>query len=167
MSQKLRTQFLEMMGETYEEYGYANICGWIEGLLLLEAREWTQKGISKHLGQLFPDSKYPTSVPSVNRALKILESYGVIERSGSRKIGYRYRPSSSSSLVVTMLQQTVTVNENFMRKMESLLAKSAEADPELDRAVSYQINGAKLWNELVARLLRSVSKDEGTEEKKG
>ena len=70
-SDSLRTEFLHAMGETYEKYGYPDYCGWIEGLLLLEPREWSQRGIADRLRELFPASKYPTSISSVNRALNI------------------------------------------------------------------------------------------------
>lgn len=166
MSEKLRKEFLVILGDTYDEYGYPNFCGWVEGLLLLEAHEWTQKEISSRLRQLLPDSKYPTSLSSINRALKILEDYGVIERSGSRKIGYKYRLGSSSSLLVSMLQWSITVNQNLIRKLETLMAKNIEADRELKNAVLYQVNGAKSWNQLFEGLLQSISKTGEMEKQK-
>jgi DNA-binding transcriptional regulator GbsR (MarR family) len=162
MLDKLRREFLVIMGESYDQYGYPSYCGWIEGLLLLETRVWTQKDISEHLHRLFPESKYPTSVPSVNRALKLLETYGVVEKSGSRKIGYKYRLMPSSSLIVTMLQMFMAVNQNFLKKLEDLSSQNIEDDPELKNAITYQVNGAKLWGELIEKLLKSVS---GTEDR--
>ncbi|GAG86448.1 unnamed protein product, partial [marine sediment metagenome] len=94
ISDELRKDFLTIIGKTYNQYGYPEYCGWVEGLLHLEQREWSQKVISERLSELFPASKYPTSVPSISRALKILEEYGVVEKSGSRKIGYKYRIAS-------------------------------------------------------------------------
>nr|MDO8098575.1 hypothetical protein [Candidatus Njordarchaeota archaeon] len=167
MSDELRREFLAVMGETYEQYGYPSYCGWIEGLLLLEMHEWTQNEISDRLGQLFPDSKYPTSVPSVNRALKVLEAYGVIERSGSRKIGYKYRLRPSSSLIVSMLQRFMTVNENFIKRLETLASQNIKGDADLKNALTYQIDGARLWNQLIERLLHSISREKGAKQRKG
>jgi len=153
----LKLEFLGIIGDTYDQYGYPEYCGWIEGLLLVEPREWTQIGISKRLGELFPASKHPTSISSVNRALKLLENYGVIERAGSRKFGYVYRLASSSSLVSSMLQQLVAVNQEFIEKMELLASKIQESDSDLNKAVDYQIRVAQTWNQAVERLLESLS----------
>jgi len=167
MSETLIREFLVIMGDNYDEYGYPRFCGWVEGLLLLEAHEWTQSEISRRLRELLHESKYPTSVPSVNRALKLLEDYGVIERSGSRKIGYKYRLSSSSGLVTTTLLRFLTVNQNFMEKMESLMAKSGDAGDDLKKALLFQLDGAKLWNQLIEGLIRSISETEDLEKQKG
>jgi DNA-binding transcriptional regulator GbsR (MarR family) len=158
-SDKLRIEFLRTIGESYSKYGYPDYCGWIEGLLLLEPREWSQRGIARRLSELFSATKYPTSITSVNRALKILESYGVIEKTGSRKIGYRYRLLSSSSLVASMLQQMTIVNQEFIRKMESLAVKDQKGDADLERAISYQISVARVWNDAVVDLLNAISED--------
>lgn len=159
VSASLRHQFLTIIGKTYEKYGYPEYCGWIEGLLLLEQKEWSQRSISKRLGELFPASKYPTSVPSVNRALKLLETYGVVEKAGSRRTGYRYRLLTSSNLISSMLQQLLLINQDFKSKME-LLASKKNIDSELDRAISYQIQMAETWNNATEMLLSSISKKE-------
>ncbi len=149
----LRKEFLMTIGKTYEQYGYPEYCGWIEGLLQLETQEWSQRGISRRLGELFPASKYPTSVPSVNRALKMLENYGVVEKAGSRKSGYRYRVVSSTNLVASMLQQLIAVNQEFIMKMEDLATRTEKTDSDLRRAVSTQIDTAKVWNRAVELIL--------------
>ncbi len=152
----LRKKFLTIIGDTYETYGYPEYCGWIEGLLLLEPREWSQRSISERLGELFPASKYPTSISSVNRALKILESYGVVEKAGSRKEGFRYRTIASSNLVSSMLYQLIAVNQDFISKMEILKKKNQKFDTELRRATSYQISIAKTWNKALELLIESI-----------
>ncbi|MHA2361476.1 MAG: hypothetical protein ACXAB6_06060, partial [Candidatus Thorarchaeota archaeon] len=134
-------------------------CGWIEGLLLLEPKEWSQRGVAKRLKEIFPASKNPTSISSVNRALKILESFGVLEKAGSRKIGYQYRLVSSSNLVTSMLHQLVVVNQDFIRKLEVLTSKSQKSDSELKRAVSYQIKMAESWNKALELFIESVSNE--------
>ena len=142
-----------IIGATYDHYGYPEYCGWIEGLLLLEQKEWSQRGISKRLGEIFPESKYPTSVPSINRALKILESYGVVERAGSRKTGYRYRLLTSSNLVSSMLQQLQIVNQEFIAKLRALESKKKKKDSELSDAIAYQIDMAQAWNHAIEKLM--------------
>ena len=165
-SDGLRIEFLRAMGETYDKYGYPDYCGWIEGLLLLEPREWSQRGIAERLTELFPASKYPTSVSSVNRALKILEDYGVVEKAGSRKTGYNYRLLSSSSPVASMLRQLSVVNQEYLSKMESLASRNQKGDSDLEGAVAYQISVARAWNRAVENLLEAISEDteEGIED---
>ncbi|MFW9919707.1 MAG: hypothetical protein ACFFED_08920 [Candidatus Thorarchaeota archaeon] len=158
-SEKLRQEFLYTIGSSYSQYGYPEYCGWIEGLLLLESKEWTQQGIAKRLGEIFPDSKYPTSVSSVNRALKILETYGVVEKTGSRKTGYSYRSLTSSGLVSSMLQQLIVINQEFMKRLEVLQVKNLEKDTELKNAISYQLEAAQIWNKAIEDLMVGFSED--------
>jgi DNA-binding transcriptional regulator GbsR (MarR family) len=155
-SSDLRKEFLETIGKTYDTYGYPEYCGWIEGLLMLEPKEWTQQGISDRLKELFSDSKYPTSVPSVNRALKILESYGLILKTGSRKSGYRYSLVSASNIVSSMFHQLLVVNQEFIKKMEALKSKNRKVDSNLSRAISSQISNAKAWNRVVEQIIESM-----------
>jgi DNA-binding transcriptional regulator GbsR (MarR family) len=157
----LRKEFLEIIGKTYVTYGYPEYCGWIEGLLTLEQKEWTQQGISERLKGLFPDTKYPTSVPSVNRALKILENYGIILKTGSRKSGYRYQLVSSSNIVSSMFHQLLIVNQDFIAKLESLRSKTRKTDTALSRAISSQISVARIWNEVVEQIIKSMQDEQG------
>ena len=145
-SESPRQEFLNIIGASYAQYGYPEYCGWIEGLLLLETKDWTQRGIAKRLTEIFPESKYPTSVSSVNRALKILEGYGVVEKTGSRKTGFRYRKLTSSGLVSSMLQQLIVINQEFIRGLESLSGKGIKEDKELKKAIAYQMEAAMIWN---------------------
>ncbi|NHJ15200.1 MAG: hypothetical protein EAX95_16075 [Candidatus Thorarchaeota archaeon] len=159
----LRREFLIILGHAYDNYGYPEYCGWIEGLLLLEQKDWSQRSISKRLREIFPASKFPTSVPSVNRALKILESYGVVERAGSRKTGFRYRLIPSSSVVLSMLQQLASTNQDFIDKLQALAAKKKTPDKELELAIAYQIRMAETWNEAMEALTASITKEEKDE----
>lgn len=143
-----------IIGETYDHYGYPEYCGWIEGLLLLEQKEWSQRGISQRLGEIFPESKYPTSIPSISRALKILENYGVVERKGSRKTGYKYCLITSSNLISSMLLQLQMVNQEFISKMQVLESKKAKKDTGLTSAISYEIQMADTWNLVIEKLLK-------------
>jgi DNA-binding transcriptional regulator GbsR (MarR family) len=157
---ELRREFLSTIGETYVLYGYPEYCGWIEGLLLLESKEWSQAGIAKRLGEIFPDSKYPTSISSVNRALKLLENYGVVEKAGSRRTGYQYRILSSSNLIASMLQQLNSISQNFIKKMRALKAKGLKKDRGLGKAIAYQIDVAQEWIELCEGMLKIMSDEE-------
>ncbi|KXH70146.1 MAG: hypothetical protein AM326_00970 [Candidatus Thorarchaeota archaeon SMTZ-45] len=161
-SHELRRKFLIMVGTMYDQYGYPEYCGWIEGLILLEPQEWTQREISTRLGELFPESKYPTSLPSVNRALKILETYGVVEKSGSRKTGYRYRIDSSAYLGISMLQQLITVNQSFIANLKDLSARNRKKDSGLTRALNAEIKGMEIWNRALEMVLESLG-DEAKE----
>ncbi|MGY5859052.1 MAG: hypothetical protein RTU63_06765 [Candidatus Thorarchaeota archaeon] len=161
ISNDLRKEFLTLIGKSYDTYGYPEYCGWIEGLLHLENRDWTQKAISVRLGELFPASKYPTSVPSINRALKILEEYGVVEKTGSRKTGYRYSVVTSSNLVQSMVHNMMAVNTDFIGKLEVLAGKNKKKDADLKKATNVQIKMAKLWNQALLQLLNSASSDQG------
>ena len=157
ISDDLRNEFMLIIGKTYQQYGYPEYCGWVEGLLQLENKEWTQKGISERLTEMFPASKYPTSVPSINRALKLLEEYGVVEKSGSRKTGYRYSAVTSSNLVTSMVHQLMTVNNDFITKMELLEIMNKKKDTDLKRATNSQINLARQWNRALSLLLEATS----------
>ncbi len=150
----LRKAFMMIIGESYDRYGYPEYCGWIEGLMLLEQKEWSQRSLSKRLREIFPESKYPTSVPSINRALKTLESYGVVERAGSRKTGYQYRLLTSSNLITTMLQQFQIVNQEFIRKLKNLEKMKKTNDSELNSAIAYQIKMAEVWNNAIEKLMK-------------
>jgi hypothetical protein len=141
----------------YDQYGYPEYCGWIEGLMLLEPQEWTQRGLSKRLGELFPASKYPTSVPSVNRALKILETYGVVGKEGSRKTGYRYQIAYSTNLGLSMLHQLILINQNFIASMKDISARNKKKDTALRKALNAEIKGITVWNEVLEKVLQSLS----------
>ena len=124
--------------------------------MVLEPQEWTQQGISNRLKDLFPDSKYPTSVPSVNRALKVLEAYGVVTKSGSRKTGYQYTMVSTTNLVYSMLHQFMTLNNGFMAQLRDLSKRSQNKDSELKRAVNAELKAWRLWDKAVKGMLETL-----------
>ena len=164
-SQNYRKEFLQIIGRSYKQYGYPEYCGWIEGLLNLEMHELTQRDISEKLAEIFPESKYPTSISSVNRALKILETYGVVEKDGSRKEGYSYRSVPAAGLVTSMLQQLLYVNEQYIIELEALSSKKLGKDKNLREAITYQRDGAKTWNTAVEQILGQFSEhEEGVEQ---
>ena len=152
-SSSLRREFLLTLGEAYSQYGYPEYCGWVEGLLLLERQEWTQQGISERLSELLPEPQYPTSVPSVNRALKILTSYGIVKQEGSRKSGYVYRLVDSASVAASMVEQMAAINTQFVSGMENLRARNKRKDKQLDKALNAEITMARMWDEVLRALL--------------
>jgi DNA-binding transcriptional regulator GbsR (MarR family) len=156
---ELRREFLKTIGETYIQYGYPEYCGWIEGLMMLEPQEWSQATIAQRLGEIFSDSKYPTSISSVNRAIKLLENYGVVEKAGSRKTGYQYRLLSSSNLIASMLQQLILVSQKFIEKMKALKEKGLKKDRILGKVIAYQINVSHEWITLGERMLKEMSEE--------
>lgn len=153
-----RRAFFEIIGKAYSKYGYPPLCGWIEALFRLEPRSntgWTQREISEHLSRLFPESN-PTSLPSVNRALKILESYSMVVKSGSRKIGYTYELAPDSTMLSSMFSQFITVNETLIRELTSLREKeSLNADPVLIDAVNVEIMGFEVFNQVLLEMIKA------------
>lgn len=152
-SDDIRRQFLLAIGETYDEYGYPEYCGWVEGLLLMEPEEWTQQAISERLGEILPEPKHPTSVPSVNRALRLLEGYGIVHRSGSRRTGYTYQLLDSANMASSMLQQLAVVNDRFIERMKEIEKKSK--DKQVTAAARAEIRMAKSWQSVLEQVLAS------------
>ncbi|MFW9908935.1 MAG: hypothetical protein ACFFEF_10200 [Candidatus Thorarchaeota archaeon] len=143
---ELRIEFLQTLSEMYKKYDYPDYCGWIEGLLLLEPDEWTLDRISKRLSEMLPASENPVLNSEISKALKTLESYSVIEKTGSEESGYQYRLVSSSSLVSAMLQRVIIVNQGFVRRMKDLAAKDLKDDTDLEQAISmYLRHGITPW----------------------
>jgi len=153
---ELRKEFLMTIGKTYAQYGYPEYCGWVEGLLMLEPGEWTQQGISNRLGEILTSSTYPTSVPSINRALKVLDSYGLVEKRGSRKTGYRYSLASSKNLINSMLEQFILMGNDFIMRMEDLASRAPKKDSELQRAIRMQIETNRTWNDALEMILERL-----------
>lgn len=148
MDTAARKQFYEILGEYYNLFGYPHTCGWIDALLLLEPKRqgWTQKSISDRLTNLFPD--YPTSVPSINRALKINVTYGTVIREGNRKKGYSYRIAEGTELFERMFQNFIESGNLIVLRLNKLLSK-AKNDQLLEEAVQYQIYGIEVFNQIL------------------
>ncbi|MFX1535834.1 MAG: hypothetical protein ACFFDI_16590 [Promethearchaeota archaeon] len=161
MISKTRKKFFILMGKYYEEFGYPRLCGWIDSLLMLEPQDWTQEGISRQLSEIFYDSDQPTSLASVNRALKILEKYGTIIKSGSRKLGYKYRAAPSSTILTSMFNQFITTNEKVIRELMGLKGeREFEDDQKLQEIVEFEINGIELFNQLLKNIVDSIETEE-------
>ena len=159
-SSGLRREFILAIGEAYVQFGYPSYCGWVEALLLLEPKEWTQQGISDRLSEVLDGPKYATSVPSVNRALKLLENYGIVSKTGSRKTCYNYRLVDSANAAISMLQQMSTMSRNFVERLDEIAEKNKKRDKALARAIGEEMRMAKMWDKLLARMLESPSEEE-------
>ena len=158
MIPEARKQFFLLMGKNYEKYGYPGLGGWIEALLLLETNKWTQETISKRLTELFPDEDYPTSRASVNRALRLLELYGVVVKSGTRKLGYSYQLDLNTNMIVNMFQQFISNNAAFTKDLVTLKEEyNLDCDQTLQTAINIQIEGYALFNQVLEKFIESIT----------
>ena len=148
MDTEARKQFYEILGKYYKLFGYPHTCGWIDALLMLEPKKqgWSQKSISDRLSILFPD--YPTSVPSINRALKINVTYGTVIREGNRKNGYSYRIAEGTELFERMFQNFIESGNLIILRLSNLLSK-AKNDHQLQEAIQFQIFGIEAFNQIL------------------
>ena len=131
-----RKEFIRILGDFYEDFGYPRHYAFIEAILWLESPNggWTQKTISEKLSELFPNT--PTSISSIHRALKILENYSVVTKEGSRK-GYTYRVNTSGLSVISgMMDQLTDSFESFLKDITFFKDKTRlYQDPELQNVV--------------------------------
>jgi len=155
-----RKELFTILGKNYERYSLTPLCGWIEALLLLEPKEWTQRDISQRLSDLFSEPDYSTSLSSVNRALKILENYGAIEKSGSRKSGYTYKLSSSSKMLTNMFVRFISYNDAFIKDL-SFLKENEQLgeDSVLRKIINAQIEGTKILTQVYKSLMESIDSE--------
>jgi len=158
MISSARKEFFTILGKNYERYSLPPLCGWIEALLLLEPKDWTQRDISQRLSELFSESDYSTSLSSVNRALKILEDYGAIEKSGSRKIGYTYMLAPSPKMLTNMFLKFISYNDSLIHDL-SLLKEDEqfEGDSLLHKVIEAQIEGYTAFTQFLKHFIESLN----------
>ncbi len=168
MSLKARKHFFKILGQQYSLYGYPSILGWIEGLLTLyPEREWTQIETSQELNKIFPEKNNPTSVSTVNRAMKTLEIYGVVIKQGTRKLGYTYKIGSRASYLVKMFEvflystQSYIVDLETLQKEFSLSIENKNHDEILIDAVNFHLKGSKILELELEKLISSIRSKEG------
>jgi hypothetical protein len=58
-----------------------------------------------------------------------------------------------------MLRQLTVANQEYIAKMEGLASKEQKGDSDLERAITYQISVARVWNRAVEDLLEAISED--------
>ena len=135
-----RREYFKSMGELYESYHFPALCGWIEALMLLEEKEWTQKSLSDRLSELFPEPDSPTSISAINRAVKVLEEIGTIKKSGSRKIGYYYNLNPSIQAAISKFENLAQINDTFAKNLNSLKdSLEIKSDPKLQEVIAKQL----------------------------
>ena len=58
-------------------------------------------------------------------------------------------------------QQLLTINQDFITKLETLRKKNRKSDKELSRAISSQISVAIAWNDVVEQIIGSTQNEQG------
>ncbi len=154
MISPLRAQLYDIFAEYYEEHGIPGLCGWIDTLFLLEPQDlnghqWTQRTIAKRLTDLFPGGKYPTSVSSINRAIKINEKYGTVLKEGTHKTGYTYKATSGAEMIVKIFEGFIDKTNVCIKDLQQLMEKCQDSDPTLKQFLEEQIFGYNAYVQLL------------------
>lgn len=147
---KNRQEFFNLLADYWKYHSLPGLCGYIDALLWLERRDdWTQSTISNRLKELFGnESKYPTSVASINRAIKANVQFGTVLREGSHKLGYTYQVAEDASMLTNMFRRFIEQNEFIMSKLLEIQTSDLEKeDPGLFQAIQAQIYGIQVYNE--------------------
>jgi DNA-binding transcriptional regulator GbsR (MarR family) len=137
MNKELRNKYFKRIGEAIQDYGFSPIMGWIEALLSIEKRGLTQKEISETLTEVLSHEDSATSLPSVNRALKIMEANQMITKKGSRKKGYKYFLNLLSGIPTGFFKKVLTVNKE---NLQHLLVLKEEIEKSDDKDLTKGIN---------------------------
>ncbi len=151
MISPLRERLFDIFASYYEEYGIPGLCGWIDTLLLLEPNEqqWTQQSISKRLTDFFPNGKYPTSVSSINRAIRINEKYGTVLKKGTHKTGYTYAAATGTEMIAKIFEGFIEKTNLCLNDLHLLLDKCQNKDPTLKSILEEQIFGYNAYVQLL------------------
>ncbi len=147
MIDDFRQKFLEIIGSSYQNYGFPPICGWIEALLGIEKKGLTQVEISYLLSKLMEDNT-GTSVSSVNRAMKILVPYGSVIRKGTAKEGYKFELNTDPDFFDSFIHNFINVNKRTLRLLKKLKQDSLNTeDVNLIEAIDGEIFNLKYMDE--------------------
>jgi hypothetical protein len=147
---KSREKFFDIIANYWRSHSLPGLSGYIDALLWLEQRDdWTQSAISSRLKELLGDkSKYPTSVASVNRAIKANVQFGTVVRKGSHKLGYSYQAAVDATMLTNMFKKFIDQNEIIIEELSELKTSDLEtSDPELFQAIQAQIVGIEVYND--------------------
>ena len=136
---ELRKKFLVAIGKIYHGYGLAPINGWIKALVSLENKEMSQTEISIGLSEIIASEDAPTSVPSISRALRVMEDNEVILKTGSRKGGYSYKINYETGIIIRLFKKYLKINteavERF-KKLKTMIDKTNDA--KLQKAIKME-----------------------------
>ena len=157
-----RKQFFEVMAEFWQEYGFPGLCGYIDALLWLEPKDWSQVAISDHLKELFGNkTQFPSSISSINRAIKLNVRYGTVIKEGSHKIGYTYRVATNSDMLTGFFQRYIDLNTIMIEKLRRIETPNLnDEDPNLKTAIDVQIQGLELYSQFLEYGLNSMKQKE-------
>ena len=158
MISPLRKRLFDIFAKYYEEYGIPGLCGWIDTLFLLEPQDqndhrWTQRAISKRLIALFSHGKYPTSVSSINRAIRINEKYGTVLKEGTHKTGYTYTATPGTEMIMKIFEAFIDKTNICINDLQQLLEKCQDSDPTLKKILDEQIFGYNVYVKLLEKAL--------------
>ena len=137
---ELRKKFLIAIGKNYRGYGFAPINGWIEALLGLENKEMSQTEISDALSEIIASEDAPTSIPSISRALRVMEDNEVIIKTGSRKSGYSYKINYETGIIIRLFKKYLKINTESverLKKLRSMIDKTR--DIKLEKAIKMKM----------------------------
>lgn len=153
-----KRQFLNIYADFYIDYGLPGLSGWIEGIIFLDpsnrGKFWTQSSISKELTDLFSsNSRFPTSVSSINRTIKICVQYGTIEKRGSHKQGYTYHPLKGNDLLFNTFNSFINRNELIINRFQDLANNTGLEEP-IASATQEQIIGLTFYNQMLDYALK-------------
>lgn len=158
MISPLRKKLFDIFAKYYEEYGIPGLCGWIDTLFLLESQDpnghpWTQRTISKRLMVLFPHGEYPTSVSSINRAIRINEKYGTVLKEGTHKSGYTYTATPGTEMIMKIFEGFIDKTNICINDLQQLQDKCQDSDPILEQILDEQISGYNIYVKLLEHAL--------------
>ncbi|MFX0184764.1 MAG: hypothetical protein ACFE95_16905 [Candidatus Hodarchaeota archaeon] len=164
MISPLRKKLFDIFARYYEEYGIPGLCGWIDTLFLLEPQDpneyqWTQRSISKRLLELFPNGEYPTSVSSINRAIKINEKYGTVLKEGTHKTGYTYTATSGTEMISNIFEGFIEKTNICLNDLYQLKNEVQDSDPILKNVLDEQILGYHAYVQLLEHALNFFNEE--------
>ena len=149
----LRKKFIELIGTAIEEYGLSPINGWIEGVLNIENKELSQREISDRLSEIMSEDHFPTSLTTVNRALKSMEDKNLIIKKGSRKSGYKYTMNTLSGIPIGFFQKILSVNIRHLENIQKFKAEIAKSD---DKALLNGIETQIIFSESIIQYFQEL-----------
>ncbi len=163
----LRETLFDIFAKYYEEYGIPGLCGWIDTLFLFEPQDpngnqWTQRAISKRLTELFPSEKYPTSVSSINRAIRINEKYGTLLKEGTHKSGYTYKATPGTEMILKIFEGFIDKTNVCINDLKQLLRQCQDSDPTLKAILEEQILGYNAYVQLLEYTVSFFEKEFST-----
>lgn len=154
MISPLRKKLFDIFSKYYEEYGIPGLCGWIDTLLLLEPQDpnghpWTQSTIAKRLKEIFPQGKFPTSVSSINRTIRINEKYGTVLKEGTHKNGYNYKATPGTEMITKIFEGFIEKTNICINELKQISEECHDIDSTLKEITEEQLLGYHAYVQLL------------------